>query len=195
MNDEEKIRLENIADTEYEIFPLLKQRYSPRIFKENFLTETHTHQLFEAVRWAPSSNNLQPWRFIYGERGTDAYKEIFDCLSDFNKSWAGNAPLLVLAIYKTNLDNGDKNFHAPYDLGLSLSNMAVQAQYLGIGIHHMAGLDWKQAEKTFNVPNEYHIASALAIGYYGGDIDKLSDDLKVQEEADRKKNAFIQFCI
>ncbi|MGP1992346.1 nitroreductase family protein [Zobellia laminariae] len=194
MNDGENTRLENIADTEYEIFALLKQRYSPRVFRENLITKTHTHQLFEAARWAPSSNNLQPWRFIYSERGTDAYKKIYDCLSDFNKSWAGNAPLLVLAIYKTHLDNGDENFHAPHDLGLSLGNIAVQAQYLGIGLHHMAGLDWKKAEKDFNVPKEYHISSALAVGYYGGDSNKLPDDLKEQETADRKRLPLSSFA-
>jgi len=32
MTAPEQIQLENIADSEYEIFALLKQRYSPRIF-------------------------------------------------------------------------------------------------------------------------------------------------------------------
>jgi len=194
MNDKEQMRLENIAETSYEIFALLKQRYSPRIFKENLLNPTHINQLFEAVRWAPSSNNLQPWRFIYGEKGSNAYQSIYDCLSDFNQSWAGNAPLLILAIYKTNLENGDENFHAPYDLGLSLGNMAVQSQYLGIGLHHMAGLDWKKAEKEFNIPTGYHIASALAAGYYGGDTDQLPEDLKDQETSERKRMPLSEFA-
>ena len=30
----EQVRLGNIADTDYEIFALLKQRYSPRTFRE-----------------------------------------------------------------------------------------------------------------------------------------------------------------
>jgi len=34
MNVAEQIRLENIAEVEYEIFALLKQRYSPRTFKK-----------------------------------------------------------------------------------------------------------------------------------------------------------------
>ncbi|MUH35559.1 nitroreductase [Zobellia amurskyensis] len=189
----EQIRLENIADTEYEIFALLKQRYSPRIFKEDMLSETHIHQLFEAARWAASSNNLQPWRFIYGERGSDAHKKICDCLSDFNKDWADTAPLLILTVYKKHLEDGSENFHALYDLGLSLGNMTVQGQYLGIGLHHMAGLDWQEAQNIFHVPNEFHIASAIAIGYYGGDSSQLPEDLKEQETAQRERMPLSSF--
>ncbi len=93
MNEIEQIKLKNIADTDNEIFALLKQRYSPRIFKEEKISEIHIKQLFEAARWSASCFNWQPWRFIYAEKGTDAYEAILDCLSDFNKSWANNAPL------------------------------------------------------------------------------------------------------
>ena len=69
----EQIQLENIADCDYEIFALLKQRYSPRVFKDKKISEQHVHQLFEAVRWAASSQNQQPWRFLYAEKGSNAY--------------------------------------------------------------------------------------------------------------------------
>lgn len=95
MTEGEHIQLENIADTEHEIFALLKQRYSPRTFKDENINDKHIQQLFEAARWSASSYNQQPWRFIYGVKGTDGYKNIFNCLSDFNKSWADNAPLLL----------------------------------------------------------------------------------------------------
>ena len=61
MTAPEQIQLENIADSDYEIFALLKQRYSPRIFKDKKITGQHLHQLFEAVRWAPSSTPFMTW--------------------------------------------------------------------------------------------------------------------------------------
>ncbi|QWX83876.1 nitroreductase family protein [Cellulophaga sp. HaHaR_3_176] len=183
----EQVQLENIADGEYEIFALLKQRYSPRTFKKEKIKEQHIKQLFEAVRWSASSNNIQPWRFLYAEKNTESYNEILSCLSDFNKEWAINAPLLMLTAYKEETEDGDKNFHAPHDLGLSIGGMTMQAQYMGIALHHMAGIDWEEAQDVFNIPEGYHINSAIAVGYYGGELDQLSTELQKQELNERKR--------
>ncbi|HBU79562.1 MAG TPA: nitroreductase [Muricauda sp.] len=183
----EQVRLGNIADTDYEIFALLKQRYSPRTFRDEKIKKGQLNQLFEAARWSASSNNLQPWRFIYAEKGSEAFDKIVNCLSDFNKKWAPEAPLLMLAIYKEKTNDGKENFHALHDLGLCLGNMSVQAQYLDIALHHMAGVDWKKAQKEFNVPDGYHISSAIAVGYYGGELDKLPKKLQESELAGRQR--------
>tara|TARA_R110002049_G_scaffold223308_2_gene394931 strand:- start:1380 stop:1997 length:618 start_codon:yes stop_codon:yes gene_type:complete len=193
-NEEEKVRLENIADTDHEIFALLKQRYSPRTFKKDTIENQKVKQLFEAARWSASSNNLQPWRFIYAQKGTESYQLIFDCLSDFNKTWASNAPLLMLTAYKEVTDEGKENFHALHDLGLCLGAMTVQAQYIGIGLHHMAGVDWKKAQKAFNIPKEFHVTTAIAVGYYGGSLADLPEDLKEQEIAKRKRIPYNEFA-
>ncbi|MCX7547219.1 nitroreductase family protein [Xanthomarina sp. F1114] len=194
MNAAEQIRLENIADTQHEIFALLKQRYSPRTFKKKPLKKDHLEQLFEAVRWSASSNNLQPWRFIYAEKGTEAYNKIYNCFSDFNKSWTKNAPVLMLSAYKEKTKEGKENFHALHDLGLSLGQMTVQAQYLGIALHHMAGVDWEKAQKVFQVPEGFHISTAIALGYYGGDLEDLPEDLQDQETAKRKRIPIKEFA-
>ena len=187
MTKTEQIALEKIADNEHEIYALLKQRYSPRIFDDRPIPENEMQRLFEAVRWAASSYNRQPWRFIFAHKSSDAYDDMLNCLSDFNQKWVKNAPVLMLCAYKEKTDKGDENFHALHDLGLSLGNMTVQAQYMGIALHHMAGVDWKKAQKVFEVPEGYHIATALALGYYGGDLDNLNADLREQETADRER--------
>lgn len=187
MNLGEQVKLDNIANTKYDIFTLLKQRYSPRTFRSEKIKEKHLQQLLEAVRWSASSNNLQPWRIIYAEKDSEAYPSILNCLSDFNQSWAKNAPLLMLTAYKENKDNGEENFHALHDLGLCMGNMTVQAQYLGIGLHHMAGVHWKKAQDVFNVPKGFHITTAIALGYYGGNLEKLTENLKTQETAKRER--------
>lgn len=189
-----QVKLDNKADTNHEIFALLKQRYSPRIFKNKKISKRHLQQLFEAVRWSASSYNRQPWRIIYAEKDSDSYKSIYNCLSEFNQSWADNAPLLMLTAYKKNSDNGEKNFHALHDLGLSMGSMTIQAQYLGIGLHRMAGVDWKKAQEVFDVPEGFHITTAVAVGYYGGDLDDLPEDLPKQETAKRERIPQKQFA-
>ncbi|GGW34664.1 nitroreductase family protein [Arenibacter certesii] len=194
MTSSEQIQLEKIADADYEIFALLKQRYSPRVFKDKKIYKQHLNQLFEAVRWSASSNNLQPWRFLYAEKGSDTYNNILDCLSDFNKEWASNAPLLMLTAYKEKTDDGKENFHALHDLGLCMGSMTVQAQYMGIALHHMAGVDWKKAHEKFNIPEGFHVTTAVAMGHYGGNLDDLPNNLKEQEVANRKRVSQLEFA-
>lgn len=194
MTAPEQVQLENIADCDYEIFALLKQRYSPRTFKEEKIKKQHLNQLFEAARWAASSNNLQPWRFLYAEQNTDAYEKIVSCLSEENKKWASKAPLLMLSIFKQTNPDGKENFHALHDLGLSLGNMTMQAQYMGIALHHMAGVDWKKAQELFHISNDYHVTTAVAVGYYGGELDKLSEELQIEEMKERKRMQQSEFA-
>ncbi|MDG3581894.1 MULTISPECIES: nitroreductase family protein [Galbibacter] len=183
----EQLQLDKIAKTDHEIYALLKQRWSPRMFKDDKIPEKEIKQLFEAARWAASSSNLQPWRFIYAEKGTDAYDKIVACLSNFNKSWVINAPILIITAYKEKREDGEVNFHALHDLGLAVGNMSVQAQYMNIGIHQMAGIDWEKAQKTFKIPKGYHVATAIAAGYYGGDFEKLNEDLLDMEKSERER--------
>lgn len=175
------------AAVDAEIHPLIRQRWSPRVFQNKEIEQEILDQLFEAARWAASSSNEQPWRFIYAYRGTDAYKHIFNCLSDFNRKWTGNAPVLMLTAIKEHFDGGKENYHALHDLGLAMGNFTFQAQQEGIAVHHMAGVDWKKAQEKFDVPEGYHIATAVAVGYYGGDLDDLPEDLRKKETARRKR--------
>ncbi len=187
MTEQLLIRLRKIADTDYEIFPLLKQRYSPHVFKKERVADSQLKKLFEAARWSASTGNLQPWRFVYGQRGTAAYGKIVDCLKDGHKKWASTAPLLILTAYKGLMESGEENSHALYDLGLSIGNMTVQAQYMGVALHNIADIDGQKARKLFNIPQSCQIASVIAAGYYGGDLTQLSEGLRHLETETRNR--------
>jgi nitroreductase len=179
--------IQKSASTKFDILPELQGRWSPRVFQNREIRDEHLRSIFEAARWAPSSMNEQPWRFIYTKKGSEAYQKIFDTLSDFNQKWAGNASVLILTAYKKKFDTGKENFHALHDLGAANMSMAIQAQSLGIGVHQMAGVNHEKAEKVFNIPEAYHVSSVTALGYYGGDIDDLNNDLQKQEEQSRQR--------
>jgi len=181
MTEQLLIRLRKIADTDHEIFPLLKQRYSPHVFKEERVADSQLKKIFEAARWSASAGNIQPWRFIYSHAGTDAYAKILDCLRNDQKRWAASAPLLVLNAYEAKTESGEENGNALFDLGLCVGNMTVQAQYMGIALHNITDIDGQKARELFRVPQEYEIASVIAAGYYGGDLTQLSKGLQQLE--------------
>lgn len=179
----------NPADNHYELLDQIRNRWSPRTFSKEYISHDELYSLFEAARWSPSSNNLQPWRFIYARKDKLVWDEMFECLSDFNQSWVKNAPILLFTIIKNNTPTGEANYHALHDLGLSVGIMSIQAQSMDIAIHQMAGVDWEKAEKLFKIPDGYHIVSAIAIGKYGGDLHDLSDELQEMEVRPRERKS------
>ena len=124
------------------VLPAILHRWSPRSFANRDVSPADLKKLFEAVRWAPSSFNEQPWRFLVGTRGTPAYQKIFSSLIPFNQGWAGSAPVLILGAAKTTFShNGSANGYGLYDLGAASSYLTLQAAALGLATHQMAGFD------------------------------------------------------
>lgn len=174
--------INKVTPIDYPILDSIKNRWSPRTFATNTIKEDDVKILLEAGRWAPSSGNIQPWRIIWGIKGTEMYDRIFDCLDDFNKSWAGNSQLLWINAYKKTMNDDKKeNFHALHDLGLFMGNVIHQAHSMGIAVHQMAGVKFKKAEEEFNFPEDFHVATAVAFGYFGGEVEILPEDLEKQE--------------
>ena len=79
---------------------LIRRRWSPRAYADKEVPPAELKRLFEAARWAASSSNEQPWRFLVGRRGDETYQKIFNALVEFNQSWAKSAPVLVLSVAK-----------------------------------------------------------------------------------------------
>ncbi|MFZ0514867.1 MAG: nitroreductase family protein [Candidatus Nitrosopolaris sp.] len=52
----------------HNIHSLILNRWSPRSMTAEGITDEDLMGIFEAARWAPSSYNNQPWRFIYAKR-------------------------------------------------------------------------------------------------------------------------------
>jgi nitroreductase len=176
------VTIEKITPLEYPILDSIKNRWSPRTFAETPITQEKVKILLEAGRWAPSCANIQPWRVIWGIKGTEMYDRIFNCLDGFNQSWTGNSQMLWINAFKKTMEKNEKeNFHALHDLGLFMGNVIHQANSMGIAVHQMAGVQFKKAHKEFGFTDDYHVATAVAFGYFGGDADDLPDDLKEKE--------------
>ena len=75
---------------------------------------------FAAARWAMSSFNAQPWRYIVGvkERDRETWDAVFETLLEGNRGWAQHVPVLALGLVERHFEhNGKPNRHAAHDLG------------------------------------------------------------------------------
>ncbi|MEK7539433.1 MAG: nitroreductase family protein [Patescibacteria group bacterium] len=117
----------NNRTTKYPINDMFLKRYSPRAMSGEKISEEKLMTLFEAARWAPSSSNTQPWRFLYAMRDTPEFENLFSLLVDFNKDWCARAGALVVTVSKkTGLKDGLSITHS-FDAGSAWENLALQA--------------------------------------------------------------------
>lgn len=161
--------LENPRVPEFPIDPLFLQRWSPRAFNEEKIPETELLTLFEAARWAPSSSNLQPWRFLYARRKTTHWDRFLGLLNPFNQAWAHRASALVVVVSNSLMSapGAGKEVPSPthsFDTGAAWAHLALQAIRSGWYAHAMAGFDRERAVIELNVPKNYHVEAAIAIG-------------------------------
>ena len=186
--------MEKPADTQYQIHDLLRQRWSPRAFDDRSIELEKLRSLFEAARWAPSSNNEQPWRFLVATKeNTTEYDRLFGCLVEGNQKWAHRAPALLLSVAKLQFeDGGSPNRHALYDTGMAVDNLVVQATALGLVVHQMAGFRIDQARTNCQIPAGYEPMAIIAIGY-PGDPAQLSDRLRAREAQPRVRKPLTEF--
>lgn len=176
------------------VLPVFLHRWSPRAFTDKDVSEKDLVTIFEAVRWAASSFNEQPWRFLVGRKGEETYAKIHDVLMAANQAWAKSAPVLVLGAAKTKFShNGAPNRVALFDLGAASSYLTLQASALGIHSHQMAGFDVDAARKAFGVPEEYIFGSAIALGYQGEPETLPVEQMKQQEVSPRTRKALSEF--
>jgi nitroreductase len=166
---------------------LILRRWSPRAFSSREVSAADMKALFEAARWAASSNNEQPWRFLVGRKGDPTYQKILSALVEFNQRWAGQAPILLVIVgKKTFTNNGNPNAYHLHDVGAANATLALQATAAGMHAHSMAGFDHDQLRASFAIPSDYELGAVTAVGYFG-DVDSLSDTLKQRELAPRER--------
>ena len=156
------------AMTSVPINDLAARRWSPRAFDaKRGVTPEQTMALIEAARWAPSCFGEEPWRFLVWDRTRDAggWQKAFDCLSENNRKWVKNVPLLFLACAGSKLNNGNPNRWAQYDTGMSALALVVEAVAQGLAAHQMGGFDMAKTRAAFAIPEEYTPMAMIAVGY------------------------------
>ena len=176
------------ADTNYPVHELIQNRWSPRAFSDEPVDTELLNQLFEAARWAPSSYNEQPWRFIVAQQEDEnAFKKLSQVMNDFNRGWAADAPVLVLGLAKKHFDlDGRTNKHAAHDLGQAIANLTFEATRHDLYVHQMAGILPDKARELYDISDDFKPMTMFSIGYKAAP-ETLDGKLKKQETSPRSR--------
>jgi nitroreductase len=167
--------------TNYQGNEILKKRKSIRAFNDTIPAMDSITSLFEAARWAPSSSNNQPWRYIYATKNDEIkFQKILDCLMEGNKIWASKAPLLIISLAQKLTNTGKEYRHHLYDTGAANMALALQATSLAMQAHTIGGFYIDKVLNTFQIDDALIPVVIMAVGY-PGDINALPEQLRIKE--------------
>jgi nitroreductase len=169
----------------YPIDAQFLNRWSPRAYTGADISEETVFTFLEAARWAPSSYNSQPWRFVFARRGTPQWDSLLGLLNEFNRSWAEKASVLIVMLSKTTFTPPGATAPVPavmhaFDTGASWAYLALQASLSGWHAHGMVGFDKDRAREELNVPADFSVEAMVAIGKLG-DKSILPEGLQARE--------------
>ncbi len=174
----------------------IQERWSPRSFKDFDVTSEQLALLFEAARWAPSSNNEQEWSYYYAHRTSapEAHALLCGCLTPGNQLWAPFAPVIMVSVGRHNFHYNDKpNRHWMHDVGAASVSLALQATSMGLQLHQMAGFDVSRCAGVLGLGPDEEPVAMMVLGYPDS-ADKLPPALKERELAPRVRREVSEFA-
>lgn len=169
------------------------ERWSPRAMSGQSIDDAQLKSLFEAARWAPSSYNEQPWRFLYAHRNTPEWALLFDLLVPFNQTWCKNAAVLMVIVSDTRASQGGTNDCASFDTGAAWQNLALQGSMMGLVVHGMSGFDYDKARTVLKIPDYCTVEAMCAIGMPGA-VEELPEYMQKMEQPSNRKSIKQMAC-
>jgi nitroreductase len=182
--------------TESEIDPLIAGRWSARaIDPDRPVSEAAIRKLLEAARWAPSHFNEQPWAFAVATQEAPEFLERAHRSLIESNTWARAAPVLIFVLSRKKYSGAywfmPNRLHL-FETGMATAQMALQAAQDGLVFHQMQGFYGWQVRRLFQVPRQYVLATAIAVGY-PSDIAHLPSYLQNAETAERARHPQARF--
>ncbi|MFC1906007.1 nitroreductase family protein [Chloroflexota bacterium] len=142
------------------ILELIKSRRSIRKYTSSKVSGNDIDKLVEAGRWAPSSGNRQPWKFIIVSQ-----EETLQALSLVLKTgrFIGEAPLAIAvvvnpAVSRRYLEDG----------GAAIQNIMLEAHALGYGSCWIGCYDSPQEEPAkhiLGIPDNEILQAIVTVGH------------------------------
>jgi nitroreductase len=168
-------------------------RWSPRAMSGEEIPLEEFQILLEAARWAPSSGNNQPWRFLFARRSSESWSLFYDLLTDSNKVWCAHASALLVIVSCTTFPSGRACRTHSFDSGAAWMSLALQGTMKGYVVHGMEGFDYDQARISLSVPAGYLIEAMAAIGLPGRSED-LPEKLQLREVPSERRSLAQSAC-
>ncbi len=149
-----------------EILAIILKRRSVRAFLSDKIPRHHIDQFIEALRWAPSAGNRQPWHFILVHR-----QSLKDELARaaYGQHFISQAPLIfvVCAIpgqSGSRYGQRGRELYVYQDTAAAVQNLLLLATALGYGSCWVGAFDENEVSRILKLPGEMRAVALIPVG-------------------------------
>jgi nitroreductase len=176
------------------ILEIIRERWSPCAFSPAPVEEFKLKAMFEAAGYAPSSNNEQPWIFVYTtQQDGQIFSDYLDFLNESNRIWAKEAYALVISMTRTRyIRNNKVNRYAFHDTGMAVTNLLLQALAMDVYVHQMGGFSIEKVREYFKLDESIEPVAVMAVGYMGDGL-TLPPELIKRDETRRSRKSVNEY--
>lgn len=159
------------------VMDIIGKRRSVRAYLDKPVEDEKLEQIIEAARLAPSTCNLQCWRFVVvRDRATreELVEKAFGGFIVPNR-WIGTAAVLIAVCVEPNLvvhRLGGRIQGVDYhvlDAGIATEHVVLRATELGLGTCWIGWFNERWVKKILKVPKRVKVVALLSLGYPNGE--------------------------
>jgi nitroreductase len=153
-----------------DIIDLIQSRRSVKKFLPKFVSWENIAKVIDAGRHAPSSGNLQNWKFIalYEPEAKEALAKL--CYEQYEIAAAGALIVVCGEPEKGERYYGDKGVkkYTTQNCAAAIENMLLEAHSLGLGSCWIGAFDEEEVRLLLKIPGDVTVEAIVAIGYAQG---------------------------
>ncbi|MBU6998292.1 MAG: nitroreductase family protein [Theionarchaea archaeon] len=142
----------------------LKTRRSIRSYLDKPVPDSLIEELLDVVRWAPSSSNNQPWRFVVvrdQQKKENLRGGLRDAVIPFSKHIV-EAPVVFVAWYTPSIIL--KKWQIS-DVSNAVTYLLLAAHARGLGTCWIGWFSEERVKKTLNLPRNAVVVAVVTAGY------------------------------
>ena len=151
-----------------QVMSCILERRSVRAYTSEEISEDTIMQLLTAANWAPSGNNIQPWRFSVVMNNKKLIKEL-SSLTIYHKFLETAPCLIAVFLDPKSLDDKVPNFYLKHaqSIGAAIQNMLLAAHQLGLGTCWIGEIlkNEEQVQKLLGISDDLQLMAVISIGY------------------------------
>ena len=145
----------------------IKNRRSIRAYSKEKITKEELEKLIDAMRWAPSAGNIQPWEFIIVSN-TEIKQKM--SIAALDQTFIEEAPIVIVVCANEKRSewrygSRGKNLYCLQDTAAAIQNLLLAAYALGLGTCWIGAFYEEEIRRIFDLPGGIRPIALVPVGY------------------------------
>ncbi len=150
-----------------DILDIIKGRRTVMHFLPQFVSWDNIAKIIDAARHAPSSGNVQNWKFIIVAEPNLKHTVAKSAHEQYEIAQAGVLIVVCAEPEKAERYYGSRGdrFYSVQNCAAAIQNMLLEAHSLGLGSRWVGAFDEEELKSILSIPEEVSPQAIVAIGY------------------------------